>query len=122
MNKIIVWVKSLFENKYKVIAEDYKKLCDDLRKELSDKKEVITVIRPPRQEASEEYLACMSSFFNNQYVKWYFFNTERAIIAKFKDGNEPEFCRGALSMIDVVLSDLSNMDLEYKKLSARAGE
>lgn len=119
--KFLVWLKSLFvrENKYKKIAEDLKHLVDDLHLELKAKKEkeVFTFICPPSAENTSQYLSVLSSFYINPNSKWFFYELERSVILKFKQPDTPpEFCRGALSMIDMIMNGFANADEECKKI------
>lgn len=122
---IINWFKSLFvrENKYKKIAEDLKTLVDDLHLELKAKKEkeVFTFICPPSEENTQQYLSALASFYGNPHSKWFLYQLEHAMVVKFKHPETPpEFCRGALAMIDMIYDGLANASEEIKKIN-RAG-
>lgn len=108
-----------FKSKKDEIIETQDMLIDELKKQLNKpQKEIITALRVPENEV---YMSGMSHFYHDESAKWFFYQTERNILAKLKETKEYEFFNGMLNAIDLIRSSLQEIDSEYQKMRPKNG-
>ena len=106
-NLIVNWITG--RNKYLAQIEKQEKLID----ELSKRPEIYTFLRPVKPEESEQYAAFISQVWNDRLFKWFLNDIERAIIMKFKTGENADFCRGQLAIIEIMTQKMSEISDSY---------
>lgn len=108
-----------FKSKKDQIIEKQEQLITELKSQLNKpQKEIITALQVPENEV---YLSNMSHFCHDENAKWFFYQTERNILAKLKETKDYEFFNGMLNAIDLIRQSLIELDLEFQKLRSRNG-
>lgn len=101
------WISG--RDKYLIQIEKQEKLIDDLR----NRPEVVTFLNPVKPEESEQYAAFIHQTWNNRFFKWFMNDVERAVIAKFKSGENADFSRGQLAMIELFSLKMNDISTNY---------
>lgn len=112
MMSFIDWITG--RSKYLKLLNEQQKLIDDLNMKLTEKKEVITFIQPPKAEEMEAYYFAMNSMYTNRFFKWFMFEIRNKVVAKFIETGEAELHRGQSSMIEVITSTMEKMSTNYQ--------
>lgn len=108
----IDWITG--RSKYLKLLKDQQKVIDELNEKLSEKKEVITFIQPPKGEEIESYYCAIHGINNNKWFKWMLFEIRNEIIKSFLKSGESELSRGQLSMIEVLASTMETISNKYQ--------
>ena len=111
---MIKWLKWFFTG-HKDLLETVKKQ-QEIINELQ-KKEVFTVITPPREDNQEEYAVALASLYENRAFKWILWKIQHAAVEKIKCANEREvfdFCKGQLAAVDIIHSEMYEIASAYK--------
>lgn len=104
-------------------------LCAD-QQNLIDKlarREIYTPIKIASAENPDEfesYMAALSQFFANPWVKSWFFKQERALIERFKSDpakDNSDFYKGMLLLIESMRADLADISDKYAIRMAAKG-
>lgn len=106
-SKFMNWITG--RNKYLAQIEKQEKLID----QLSKRPEVVTFLAPVKPDESESYAAFVSQTWNNRFFKWFLNDIERAIISKFKTGENADFSRGQLAIIEVIAQKMNGISDDY---------
>lgn len=80
---------------------------------LQSKNEIVTFLQPVKPEESESYANFISNTWNNRFFKWFINDIERAVMSKFKTGENADFCRGQLAMIDIFAMKMTEISNSY---------
>lgn len=106
VTKFFNWISG--RNKYLLQISKQMEFIEELQKRNT---EIVTFIPPVKNDESEQYAMFISSVWANRFFKWFLNDIERAVIAKFKTGENADFSRGQLTMIELLalkMSDISN--------------
>jgi hypothetical protein len=106
VRKFFNWISG--RDKYLLQIQKQMEFIEELQRKNS---EVITFLSPVKTDEAEQYARFINSVWTNRFFKWFLNDIERAVIAKFKTGENADFSRGQLAMIELFalkMSDISN--------------